>query len=179
MRTLLLNLLSLASVLSLRNSLPFIFIKNKNLIDCFSKTKFFELNCQYLKTEDLITNQNFDNPTVKWPVILNYNRRPKLKKYPFLPVPKMKTTETWNFDIKKNQINGEINTPFLNLQITLKLFENTNKDLQASLTTNINSMSNFLPLKKDVIEEDLSEQINDALKHIIPLLNLHYVKLIK
>lgn len=172
------NFLLLSSVLSLRDILPFSFVKKQNFLECFSKTSFFELNCQYLKTEDLIFNQKLDNVNVNWPVLLKYNRRPKLKKYPFLLLPKVRTTEYWNFDIDKNQITAEISTSLLELDIVFDLVENSKKELVVRLSTNIKNMNSFLPIKKDIIEEELFEQIKEGLNKVLPKLNLSYLKLI-
>ncbi len=172
MKFLLFNIFFLSSTYCLTNTIPIYFDSKANFINCFDRTNFFKLNSDYLRTENLVINQNMNSDKVKWPVILEYKRRPKLKKYPFLPIPKMFTCEEWNYNFLKNQIYGKISTQFIDLDLLLELTKDKDNKLILQLTTNINNFSQIIPLNRDIIEKDLFEQIEDALIEVVPKMNL-------
>ena len=172
MKILLLNIFYLSYTICIKSTLPIYFDNKYNFANCFSKTIFFKFNTEYLKTENLIINQNMNSDKVTWPIILEYKRRPKLKNYPFLPIPKMLTTEIWNYNLIQNKFYGSISTQFINLDLELELIKDQENKLTLQLTTNIDNFSQIIPLNKNIIERDLFEQIKDALCHVIPKMNL-------
>lgn len=142
----------------------------KDFYNCINNINFFKLNIKYLGCVNTVINQNLEESKVKWPVILSYDRKHKMKKYPSLPVPKMRTEEKWSINIHHNEIIGNIKTKFITITLKIKINENKNnnfiikKNKSLLMETKVEHKSFIVPLSNNDIESDISDQIIDTIK---------------
>ena len=155
-------------------------IKSDSLQDfykCVNNINFFKLNMNYLECENVIINQNIEKQNVNWPVILSYDRKHIIKKFPSLPIPKMRTTEIWNINIQRYEITGTIKTKLITITLKIKINEQKNNNLiikknrSLLLTTNVENKSLIIPISKYDIESDVSKQIIDNMKLVLKEMN--------
>ena len=169
------NFLFFLPIISISNCLNIkIPVKSNSLQDfynCINNVNFFKLNMKYLDCENTVINQDLDKPIVKWPVQMFYDRKHKLKKYPSLPIPKLRTEEFWNININTKEITGTITTKLVIITLKIKINENNNKKhiLQRKrntllMETKVNHKSFIVPISNNELEADISEQIVDNIK---------------
>ena len=151
-------------------------IKSNNIQDlynCVNNINFFKLNMKYLGCENTIINQNLKESKVNWPVVLRYDRKHQIKKYPSLPIPKMKTEEQWNINTHQYEITGTIRTRLITITLKIKINEprdnNVIKKKKRSLLmqTKVDHKSFIIPIANSEIEYDISQQVIDNMKLVL------------
>ena len=142
----------------------------QDFYNCINNINFFKLNMKYLGCENAIINQKLEESKVNWPVVLSYDRKHQIKKYPSLPIPKMRTEEQWNINTHRYEITGTIKTRLITITLNIRINEPRDnypiikKKRSLLMQTKVDHKSFIIPVSNSEIESDVSRQIIDNMK---------------